>query len=652
MDHDYRYYLLFQIGVEGFENDDDEEYQEEEQNVEEEEEEQNEEEEEEEEEEQDEEEEEEDENEGEEETEDEDDNGDGAEEGELNGNNGDGISVTTGTTPSGEVVIIEDDDATEEAERERGCKKGRVSGSGKGGETASLKGKDGGEFGEFNRGEVDGLFCPICFEAWSSGGDHHIWLEQGLISCPQCKKNCRVKDIRLLYATQIVAIDGELQKTVRSLEAKCASLEKQGAEWFNKELEWKKKESDLCKQVQYLEERTRNLEVLLKNEECRASGSSSSNWNSLGKSTLGPDASSNFHMQGCSNEYTIQKNFQIDGARLFDVDSLSENYIFARRLLGMGGMHVLTKVCVLHSNEKEDIRLPENTKAVKDLRLSPDARLVLLASLGKKLSVVSTESNNTVLTWDLQAAAWSCSWDVSDSHYVYTGLQNGTVLQFDVRHTTRYVESLNGLTCNPVHSLYSLSPSSSRSSSTRNVLTKNILTASSLGLCQWDFGVNQERPYLIPGSDEQGVCISLAHCKTSDDIVASYRPKIEIIDGFTISQPTQSAAWQGTWGTHIYYEKNTSGYEKFRAICAKVSDIRLPKSAIIDGMYENRSFASGEESTGELVLYDLPFLSDSGRLKLTSNPIRDVKYVRGLHSKLLSCLSEDTLQLYTQQLRD
>ncbi|KAL8472140.1 hypothetical protein ACS0TY_029382 [Phlomoides rotata] len=48
----------------------------------------------------------------------------------------------------------------------------------------------------------------------------------------------------------------------------------------------------------------------------------------------------------------------------------------------------------------EDIHLPENIKIVKDLRVSPHARLVL-ASMGKKLSVLSTESNNTVLTYEL-----------------------------------------------------------------------------------------------------------------------------------------------------------------------------------------------------------------------------------------------------------
>ncbi|MDV3199453.1 MAG: hypothetical protein Q8874_02595 [Sweet potato little leaf phytoplasma] len=33
---------------------------------------------------------------------------------------------------------------------------------------------DGGQK-ELNRGEID--VCPICFEVWTSGGDHRIWYE-------------------------------------------------------------------------------------------------------------------------------------------------------------------------------------------------------------------------------------------------------------------------------------------------------------------------------------------------------------------------------------------------------------------------------------------------------------------------------------------
>ncbi|KAL3628470.1 hypothetical protein CASFOL_027516 [Castilleja foliolosa] len=134
--------------------------------------------------------------------------------------------------------------------------------------TVPFKGNNG-EYRELNRGEVDGLFCPICFDGWYSGGDHHVcclpcghiyglscikkWLERpGSSKCPQCKKACQINDIRLLYATRVVAIDGELQKKVKSLEAKCASLEKQGVELSTKEAVWKKKEEDFCKKIQFL----------------------------------------------------------------------------------------------------------------------------------------------------------------------------------------------------------------------------------------------------------------------------------------------------------------------------------------------------------------------------------------------------------------
>ncbi|XP_076938245.1 uncharacterized protein LOC143606326 [Bidens hawaiensis] len=92
-------------------------------------------------------------------------------------------------------------------------------------------------------GEFHGSFCPICFEAWTSGGEHQIcclpcghiyglscikkWLQQSPSSgkCPQCNNICTLKDVRVLYASRLCVADEELQKRVRSLEAKCAYLE-------------------------------------------------------------------------------------------------------------------------------------------------------------------------------------------------------------------------------------------------------------------------------------------------------------------------------------------------------------------------------------------------------------------------------------------
>lgn len=563
-----------------------------------------------------------------------------------------------------DVVVVEDED-------EDGSNERRNYNNSEGGETLSSKdNKDEEENvdaeGELNRDDIDGLICPICFEAWSSGGDHRVcclpcghiyglacikkWLQgRGSGKCPQCKKKCSLKSIRVLYASRIAAIDEKLQKKVRSLEAKCSSLKEKSDDLSEKRVEWQKKEADLCMEVHYLKERTRYLEGFLEGGKSRPSGSSVTRRGCQGEVILGDDIEQEFYGQGSSNSFMLQKELQVDGARIFDVDSSSQILIIARRLSGMGTMNVLTKMSLITSHEKEDIHLPVGFKAVKDLRVSPHARLVLLASLGKKLSVVSTQSNNTVLTYDLPAAAWSCSWDLSNSHYIYAGLQNGILVQFDMRQTMKPVESINGLTDNPIHTVYSLS-----AGSTVSCGVKGVLTASSVGLCHWDFGRSGRRPYLIPESENQGVCISLAYGPSSDDIVASFRPKIEISGDLTITQPTLGASaslsGEGVRGSHVLYNGVGGRYEKLGATCANVSGIRLPKSAIVDGVSQNPLFASGDEVTSELVLQDLPSLTVVQHLQSRKYPVRDMKYASILNSGVLGCLAGDSLQLFSTKL--
>lgn len=62
------------------------------------------------------------------------------------------------------------------------------------------------------------------------------------------------------------------------------------------------------------------------------------------------------------------------------------------------------------------------------------------------------------------------------------------VLQFDRRQTMRPVESLTGLTGNPVHTVCSLSADPTLGAGVRSVLS-----ASSVGLCHWNFASSDER---------------------------------------------------------------------------------------------------------------------------------------------------------------
>ncbi|XP_021289087.1 E3 ubiquitin-protein ligase RFWD3 [Herrania umbratica] len=516
---------------------------------------------------------------------------------------------------------------------------------------------------EWNRGDIEGLFCPICMEAWTTTGDHHVcclpcghiyglscirkWLQQRGTSgkCPQCNRECTLKDVRKLFSSRVVAIDGESQKRIRSLEAKCISFEKKSAvwskkeaEWQKREAEWKKREAALQQEVHQLKEKTKYLEHLI-NVQSRTSGCAPS----IGGLQVpqGHNLGSEFNEQG---PFILQKELRVDGARLFDVDVSSKNLLIARRLQGLGGTYVLTKMSLVAPYEREDISLPFGTNAVRDLHICPsDGSLALLASLGKKLSVLSTESNNVILAYDLPAAAWSCSWDLNSSHQLYAGLQNGSVLVFDMRQTARHMDSMNGLTSNPVHTIHSLYNSTIPSGVTA------ILSASSVGICQWSFGGSVERPFLVSETGNQGVCISLAYCPNSDDIIASYRPRIDFSNEMASSQPLLTPViGQGVWGSHVHLKRaGSNSYQKLGVTYANVNDVWLPRFTIMSIANHVCLFASGDELTGELVLQKLPSFTVVQRVKLPKHPIHDVKYSHAFDGGLLGCLSEDRLQLFS-----
>ena len=152
----------------------------------------------------------------------------------------------------------------------------------------------------------------------------------------------------------------------------------------------------------------------------------------------------------------------------------------------------------------------------------------------------------------------------------------------------------------------------------------------------------------------EGVCISLAYGPKCGDIVASFRPRVETAGvnlSPSLSTPSASLLGQGVQGSHVLYKRVGSAqrYHKLRSTSASVNDIRLPKSAIVDRVNLKSLYAAGDEVTGDLVLQQLPCLVDVQRLK-SRKCVRDVKYSQILNSELLSCLSEDTLQLFSSKM--
>ncbi|PIA29107.1 hypothetical protein AQUCO_06200005v1 [Aquilegia coerulea] len=504
----------------------------------------------------------------------------------------------------------------------------------------------------------EGVCCPICMESWSSEGGHQVcclpcghvygfsciekWIRQckrNCAKCPQCSRKCGIKDIIKLYISRIAVVDGEQQKKVLSLHAeneflkmKIASLQERICQ--EEEEKMLKDEASCLENMCFGEMRGQTSEFIAKSND------------SHGQTQFGH--TSTYGGQGslcCSLK--LEEEFVVDGARVFDMDTSNRALILARRLPGMGGTHVLTKMSMMYPYESETIQLPISTKAVKDLHVSPcGGKLALFASLGKKLSILSLESNNIVLTYDLPGPAWSCSWDVNGPQHLYAGLQDGTILMFDMRQTARPIESINGLSRHPIHTLHSLVQKS-----TTPCDAKTLLSASSIGPCVWNTGSARERPFLLAEMENQGVCISLAHCLSTDDIVASFRPKVQTSNDIINTQPSLSPSptvlGRGILGSHVLIKRvGGNCYQNLGCVSANVNDVRMLKSAIVKIENCNPMFAYGDEFTRGLSLLELPSLKSVQSLKPHQHPILDVKYAASIGSGILGCVSEDRLQLF------
>uniref|UniRef100_N1QQG8 RING-type E3 ubiquitin transferase n=1 Tax=Aegilops tauschii TaxID=37682 RepID=N1QQG8_AEGTA len=446
-------------------------------------------------------------------------------------------------------------------------------------------------------------------------------------TCPQCGKMFRQKNIINLYAPEIVVPNNDLEKQVLSLRDKNEFLENQQQKLIEEVKEYKR-------QILY--------------------------------------------QQRLINESSSkrQNEFVLDGARVMGIDASSQIIVASGRAPGVSAEHVLTKICMF-SRQETKVCLPPNTKAVRDICITPGG-LAIFASLGRKLSLLSMTTNNVVLQYDLplvcllegvgfqkafrlflvllialyvmyikmqQAPGWSCSGDQTGPNHVYAGLQNGMLLVFDTRQTKGPLHSLSGLSTNPVHTIHSVVDDSG---------SMKIISASSIGPCIWDVDGTETRPNLLTGTENQGVCISLACAAPSSDlIVASFRPRVEFSGDGSASQmgisqsPTLSGS--GKLGCHALLRRTSSTSFVKEQICnGNVSELRMSKSAIIPCSGAGQHlFAYGDESLRGVRTWRLPSFQPCTDLRPHRQPILDLRFAESsTGEKYLGCLSEEKLQVF------
>ncbi|KAF8728017.1 hypothetical protein HU200_018590 [Digitaria exilis] len=341
-----------------------------------------------------------------------------------------------------------------------------------------------------------------------------------------------------------------------------------------------------------------------------------------------------------------KNEFLVDGARVMGIDA-SNQIILASGRGPIGAEHILTKISMLARQRMQKIYIPPDIKAIRDICILPGGQAVF-ASLGRKLSLFRFVKKESVIVLFLTIApGWSslCALWRFELKFLYKYFQNGMLLVFDVRQTSAPLHSMTGLSTHPVHTIHSAVDDSG---------SRKVFSASSIGPCIWDVDGSTDRPNLLSGMENQGVCISLACTPPSSDLlVASYRPKVELLDGGTtpqvITPQSQAPTGSGKLGCHTLLRRTTTAsFAKDQTCNGNVSELRMSKSAIIPCGGNQYLFTYGDESLYGIRTWQLPSFQTYTDLRPHRQPILDLRFAESsTGERYLGCLSEEKLQVFT-----
>lgn len=300
--------------------------------------------------------------------------------------------------------------------------------------------------------------CPICMDLWTSSGEHRLcclrcghlfghscilrWLQYSCTSanrrCPQCNRKASVKDIRMLYAKKLTSIDtSELDKLKEQLNSVTSEKNRVEMELSKYSLRQKLFEQQITSMKTRISE--------LESQQAEISVNSCQN--------ISKHMVKKFHLD---RSLEICKD---GGCRVLDynpwfgvlvVSQKSTNTLFS----GYG----IKKIDSEKFQARQFIFL--HSQAIRDVTFhTTEQSLLLSVGFDKCAKVMDIQNNIIMHTFQTASPLWSCCWSGYNSNIFFTGAQNGSITQFDIRQTSSAVETLdNPGDRSPVVSLATVPP--------------------------------------------------------------------------------------------------------------------------------------------------------------------------------------------------
>lgn len=382
--------------------------------------------------------------------------------------------------------------------------------------------------------EGDGDTCTICFEAWTTAGDHrpsalrcgHLfgytciqrWIKSAgaAAKCPQCNKKAKRSDIVKLYVTKLRALDNSEQESLkRALEHEQSLRRKAELESAQDKLRLQVV-TNQCGQIQKELQELRASMTNTGGSIPSASSSSSASSSQLPSLSQRPGGSR-------PGQYGFSKAVlmsQSGGCRVLAYCEplscllASQPSPHATLVPGCG----VKKMSIV--NMKASQYVPIHSKQIRGLSFNrQNDSLLLSAALDNTIKLTSLLTNTVVQTYNAGRPVWSCCWCLDNSNYIYAGLNNGSVLIYDTRDTSTHIQELQPLRSRcPVASLCYMPRAASSS-----FPCGGLIAGSLEGGCFWE-QVNETtyRPHILP-LDTSG-CTDIQVEPESRHCLVSYRP--------------------------------------------------------------------------------------------------------------------------------
>ncbi|KAF6079237.1 ring finger and WD repeat domain 3 [Phyllostomus discolor] len=486
--------------------------------------------------------------------------------------------------------------------------------------------------------EEEGDTCTICLEQWTNAGDHRLsalrcghlfgfrciskWLKGQTRKCPQCNKKAKHSDIVVLYARTLRALDTSEHERVKSVLLQEQMLRKQA------ELETAQCRLQLqvlTEECTKLHNRVQDLQKLILQHR-----------DQLLRHPRGSQAPSQSSSR--LRKYCFQKTFTVSQSGNCRIMSFCESLSClvvsqpspqATFLPGFGVKMFST------ADMKSSQYIPMHSKQIRGLAFSGQFNgLLLSASLDNTIKLTSLGTNTVVQTYNAGRAVWSCCWCLDENTYIYAGLVNGSVLVYDLRNTSNYVQELipQKARC-PLVSLSYIPRAASAVFPYGGLLAGTLENASF-----WELKTGSSlRPHVLP--IEPGGCIDFQTESSTRHCLVTYRPDKN-------HNTLRSVLMEMSYKLDEAGEPVCSCHPVQTFLGGPTCKL-LTKSAVFQhpGKSGNILVCTGDEASNSALLWD----AGSGSLLQnlpTDQPVLDICPFEANHSSYLATLTEKMVQIY------